>query len=59
MMKGHMSQSAITVDDLIKLILKKLEANRPVLMRSVQHGRVSWHFNKRSGEFEVNLEPKL
>jgi hypothetical protein len=54
-----MSQSAATVDHLIEIIVKKIEANRAVLVRSVQHGRLSWRFNKKNGEIEVDLELKL
>jgi hypothetical protein len=58
-MKEQMSQSAATVDHLIESILKKLQANRSVLVRSVQHGRLSWRLNKKNGEIEVDLELKL
>ena len=46
-------------DRLIDAITKKLQANRSVLERSINHGRLSWRINKRSGEIEVDLEPKI
>jgi hypothetical protein len=59
MMKDQTSQSTITADHLIKVIVNKLEANRGVLERSIQHGRLSWRLTKKNGEIEVDLEPKL
>ncbi|MBI4302285.1 MAG: hypothetical protein HY664_06745 [Chloroflexi bacterium] len=49
---------AVTVDDLIEAITRKLSVNRPVLERSLQFGRLSWRLQK-NGELEVDLEPKL
>ena len=58
-MKDNTSQTTVMVDRLIQVIINKLEANRTVLVRSVNHGRLSWRLNKRNGEIEVDLELKL
>jgi hypothetical protein len=58
-MTGRSSGNAVVVDQLIDAIIRKLQANRPVLERSIQHGRLSWRTNKRNGEIEIDLEPKL
>lgn len=52
-------QTTKEVDQLIEAIVNKLRVNRAVLERSIHHGRVSWRYSKKNGEFEVNLEPKL
>ena len=49
---------ATTVDDLIEAITRKLEANRPVLERSLHFGRLSWRL-QQNGALQVDLEPKL
>lgn len=46
------------VERLIRTIVEKLEANRPVLARSLHFGRLSWRTTK-NGEVEVDLEPKI
>lgn len=46
------------VDELIRLIVEKLEANRPALEKSLHSGRLSWR-TRRPGKIEVNLEPRL
>ena len=56
MEQGQFSGAA--VDRLIKLIVMKLEANKPVLAKSLGHGRITWR-KQGSGEIEVELEPKL
>jgi hypothetical protein len=58
-MKDQTSQSTTAVDHLIKVIVKKLEANRAVLERSIHHGRLSWRSSKKNGEIDVDLELKL
>jgi hypothetical protein len=50
--------SCAAVDRLIKLIVMKLEANKPVLAKSLGHGRVTWR-KQGNGEIEIDLEPKL
>ena len=47
-----------TVDELIKAIDAKLSANRPIVARSLAHGRISWR-REANGQFEVKLEPTL
>lgn len=47
------------VDQLIEVIIDKLKANRIVLQQSLAFGRLSWRLNKKNGEIEVDLEPKL
>jgi hypothetical protein len=59
MMKEHNSQGPFTVDQLIKVITDKLQANRPMLERSKQHGRLSWRSGKKDGEIEVDLDLRL
>ncbi len=58
-MKDRTSQTTITVDHLIEAIVKKLEANRAVLEKSLYYGRISWRLGKKDGELEVDFEPKL
>ena len=45
------------VDHLIQDIVEKLEANRPVLVKSLRFGRLIWRH--KNGKTEVDLEPKL
>ena len=58
-MNNRSRQPAITVDHLIDAIVRKLEANRTVLEKSIHYGRISWRLVKNAGEIEVELEPKL
>ncbi len=58
-MKDPSPGNSISVDYLIEAIKRKLEANRSTLERSISFGRLSWHLNKKKGEIEVDLEPKL
>ena len=41
MMNDRSRQPTVTVDDLIGAIVKKLEANRTVLEKSIHCGRIS------------------
>ena len=52
-------QTTALVDQLIEAIVKKLEANRIVLERSIQFGRISWRRSKGNDVIVVDLEPKL
>ncbi len=58
-MKEPINQPTITVDHLIDAIVKKLNANRTVLEKSIHYGRISWRLGRKAGEIEVDLEPKL
>jgi hypothetical protein len=58
-MNDRISQSKNTVDQLIKVIVHKLEANRAMVERSIHHGRLSWRVVQKNGEIEVDLELKL
>ena len=58
-MKNQSPADPIGVDYLIDAIKRKLEANRSTLERSISFGRLSWRLNKKKGEIEVDLEPKL
>ena len=58
-MKDRPLKYPAEADRLIDAITKKLQANRSVLERSINRGRLSWRINKRSGEIEVDLEPKI
>ncbi len=58
-MKVPINQHTITVDHLIDAIVKKLNANRTVLEKSIHYGRISWRLGRKAGEIEVDLEPKL
>ena len=58
-MKDRASQTNELVDHLINAIVQKLEANREILLRSVNYGRLGWRRNKNNGQIEVDLEPKL
>ena len=58
-MNDRISQPTVTVDQLIDAIVKKLEANRAVLGRSIHYGRISWRLDRKAGEIEVDFEPKL
>jgi len=46
------------VEQLVEAIRQKLEANRGVLARSLDYGRLTWR-RRQNGELEVNLEPKI
>lgn len=46
------------VDKLLECILAKLDANREVLSRSLEFGRLTWHMD-RSGRIEVKIQPEL
>lgn len=52
-------QNAPDVDSLIDAIHKKLVANRSVLEKSLHYGRLNWRTEKKSGQIEIDLEPKL
>ena len=54
-----MSQTNELVDQLIDSIMRKLQANRGILLRSVNYGRLVWRRNKKDGQIEVDLELKL
>jgi hypothetical protein len=43
------------VEELIKAIDAKLGANRPIVARSLAHGRISWR-RQGNGQFDVKLE---
>ncbi len=58
-MKDLSPGNSIGVDYLMEAIKRKLEANRSTLERSISFGRLSWRFNKKKGEIEVDLELKL
>ena len=58
-MKDPSPGNSIGVDYLMEAIKRKLEANRSTLERSINHGRLSWRFNKKKGEIEVDLELKI
>ena len=58
-MKDRMSQTNELVDQLIDSIMRKLQANRGILLRSVNYGRLVWRRNKKDGQIEVDLELKL
>ena len=58
-MKDRVSQTNDLVDHLINAIVQKLQANRGILLRSVNYGRLVWRRNKKDGQIEVDLEPKL
>ena len=58
-MNDRMSQTNELVDHLINTIIHKLQANREILSRSVNYGRLVWRRNKKDGQIEVDLEPKL
>jgi hypothetical protein len=44
------------VDRLIEEITKKLESMKPVLKRSIEHGRLSWRVKGTGFEIKVTLE---
>lgn len=46
------------VDELIQAVTRKLEANRPLLERSLHFGRLTWRVTKK-GDITVNLELKF
>lgn len=50
------ADAAIT-DQLIAAIVGKLQANRVVLAKSRNHGRLSWRTS--NGKIDVKLEPEL
>ena len=52
-------RNAPDVDTLIEAIHKKLVANRSVLEKSLHYGRLNWRTGKKSGQIEIDLEPKL
>ena len=58
-MRDRSGQPVITVDHLIDAIVKKLEANRTVLEKSIHYGRISWRLGRKTGKIEVDFEPKL
>ena len=58
-MKDRVSQTDDLVDHLIDAIVRKLRANRVILLRSANYGRLVWRRNKKDGQIEVDLEPKL
>ena len=58
-MKDRVSQTNDLVEHLINTIVQKLQANREILLRSVNYGRLVWRRNKSDGQIEVDLEPKL
>ncbi len=58
-MKNPVNQTNDLVDQLIDSILRKLQANRGILMRSVNYGRLVWRRDKKDGQIEVDLEPKI
>ena len=55
MEKGQSPEGA---DRLIIAIVEKLKANRSVLEKSLNRGRLAWRTGK-NGEIEIDLEPKL
>ncbi len=56
--EGMVDERARLVDQLVEAIKQKLEANRGVLLRSLDYGRLTWR-KRRNGELEIDLEPKL
>ena len=58
-MKDRVGQTNELVDHLINAIAHKLQANREILLRSVNYGRLVWRRNKNNGQIDVDLEPKL
>ena len=54
-----MGQTNELVDHLINSVVQKLQANREVLSRSVNYGRLVWRRNKKDDQIEVDLELKL
>ena len=54
-MKEPTNQPTITVDHLIDAIVKKLNANRTVLEKSIHYGRISWRLGKQAEEIVVEL----
>ena len=46
-------------EELINIIIKKLQANPEVIQKSLNAGRLTWRRKKKDGMFEVRLEPKL
>ncbi len=58
-MKNPMGQTNELVDHLINSVVQKLQANREVLSRSVDYGRLVWRRNKKDDQIEVDLELKL
>ncbi len=58
-MKDPSTGNSIGVDHLIDAITRKLQANRLILERSMTFGRLSWRFNKKASEIEVDLELKI
>ena len=45
------------VDQLIETVVKKLQANRHVLQKSPDYGRLIWR--RKKGELEIDLELKI
>ena len=45
------------VDQLIATVVKKLQANRDVLQKSPNYGRLIWR--RKKGELEIELELKI
>ena len=58
-MKNPMGQTNELVDHLINSVVQKLQANREILSRSVNYGRLVWRRNKKDDQIEVDLELKL
>ena len=59
-MKNPMGQTnELVPDHLINSIVQKLQANREILSRSVNYGRLVWRRNKKDDQMEVDLELKL
>ena len=58
-MKDRVSQTDNMVDHLIDAIVRKLRANRGILLRSASYGRLVWRRKKKDGQIEVDLEPNF
>lgn len=55
---GAKQANGRNVDQLVDAIVRKLEANRAVLQKSLEHGRVSWRIDS-AGRITVKLEPTI
>lgn len=52
-----MPEQTSRVDELIRLLTRKLQDNRSMLERSLRFGRLTWR--KKNGKTEVDLDTRV
>ena len=58
-MKDQRAPSYPVVNRIGDAVMKKILANQEIVNKSSSYGRITWRVNKKNGEIEVDLEPKL